>query len=64
VTLGGVAGAREWVTNEKTLLDRTGLRGADGILAGLSPEPGRLLVAVDAAAGLLEDAFGACDPGR
>src|SRR5215469_10189657 len=45
------------VTNEKTLLDRAGLRGADGILAGLSPEPGRLVRAVDAAGGLLKAAL-------
>jgi len=51
----GVLAARgEWVTNEKTLLDRAGLRGADGILSGLSPEPGRLVRAVDAAGGLLK----------
>jgi len=62
----GVLAARgEWVTNEKTLLDRAGLRGADGILADLSPEPGRLLAAVDAAAGLLTEALDAAsEPGR
>jgi hypothetical protein len=52
-----LAARGEWVTNEKTLLDRAGLRGADAILADLSPAPGRLLAAVDAAAGLLEDAL-------
>jgi predicted nucleotidyltransferase len=56
----GVLAARgEWVTNEKTLLDRAGLRGTDGILADLSPEPGRLVQAVDAAAGQLRAALDA-----
>ncbi len=62
----GVLAARgEWVTNEKTLLDRAGLRGADGILAELSPKPGRLVRAVDAAAGLIRatrDAAGGPGP--
>jgi predicted nucleotidyltransferase len=29
----------EWVTNEKRLLERAGLRGIDAVLAGLRPEP-------------------------
>lgn len=40
----------EWVTNEKTLLDRAGLRGVDEILAKVAEEP---VKAVDAAARLL-----------
>jgi Nucleotidyltransferase domain len=56
----GVLAARgQWVTNEKTLLDRAGLRGADGILAELCPDPGRLVIAVDAAAGLIRAALDA-----
>ncbi|WP_431776400.1 nucleotidyltransferase domain-containing protein [Streptomyces cucumeris] len=39
----------EWITNEKQLLMRAGLRGIDTILSGLRPEPGALTQAVDAA---------------
>ena len=46
----------QWITNEKTLLERAGLRGTDTILAGLTPEPGHLARAVDTAAGLLRAA--------
>ena len=62
----GVLAARgEWVTNEKALLDRAGLRGADGILADLSPEPDGLTQAVDAAGALLRAALDAASgPGR
>jgi hypothetical protein len=42
-----LAAAGQWVTNEKTLLDRAGLRGVDAILAGLTPDPGALTRAVD-----------------
>lgn len=39
-TAHAVLAARgEWVTNEKRLLDRAGLRGVDAIVAGLRPEP-------------------------
>ena len=48
-----LAGRGEWVTNEKTLIDRAGLRGIDDILTGLSAEPAGLLDAVDRAAALL-----------
>lgn len=48
-----LAGRGEWVTNEKTLIDRAGLRGIDDILTGLSAEPARLCDAVDRAATLL-----------
>jgi Nucleotidyltransferase domain len=48
-----LAAAGQWVTNEKTLLDRAGLRGVDAILAGLTPDPGRLTRAVDDAEALL-----------
>jgi hypothetical protein len=43
----------EWITNEKTLLDRAGLRGVDTILAGLTAEPSALRGAVDQAEALL-----------
>jgi predicted nucleotidyltransferase len=61
----GVLAARgEWVTNEKTLLDRAGLRRGDALLAGLSADPRVLAGAVDAAARLVEEASGAApDPG-
>ncbi|MEV0150302.1 MULTISPECIES: nucleotidyltransferase domain-containing protein [unclassified Nonomuraea] len=36
----------EWVTNEKRLLLRAGLRGVDAIVAGLRPEPEALTRAV------------------
>ena len=49
-----LAASGQWVTNEKTLLDRAGLRGVDDILAGLSP--GRLIRAVDDAEALLRAA--------
>jgi Nucleotidyltransferase domain len=45
-----------WVMNEKTLLERAGLRGIDGILAGLTPDPAHLGEAVDAATALLQAA--------
>jgi Nucleotidyltransferase domain len=48
-----LAARAEWVTNEKTLVDRAGLRGIDAILAGLTAEPGNLLTAVGQAATLL-----------
>jgi hypothetical protein len=51
------------VTNEKTLLDRTGLRAVDEILAGLTPDAGALTRAVDGALELLENAVRRADPG-
>jgi hypothetical protein len=62
----GVAGAQAahgllaargvWVSNEKRLLDRAGLRPLDAIAAGLTPDPAALTAAVDAAADLFTDA--------
>jgi len=49
-----LAARGEWTTNEKTLLDRAGLRDVDGIVAGLRPDPRVLVEAVDAARALLE----------
>ena len=57
------AAAGQWVTNEKTLLDRVGLRGVDEILAGLNPDAGTLTRAVDRALELLENAVSRADPG-
>jgi hypothetical protein len=48
-----LAARGEWVTNEKALIDRAGLRGVDDILTGLTAEPGQLLKAVERAATLL-----------
>jgi predicted nucleotidyltransferase len=48
-----LAARGEWVTNEKALIDRAGLRGVDDVVAGLAPDPGRLLAAVAAAGDLL-----------
>ncbi|SNT10453.1 Nucleotidyltransferase domain-containing protein [Asanoa hainanensis] len=47
-----------WVTNEKRLLDRAGLRALDTIVAGLRPEPAVLTSAVAAA-----EALFAAEPG-
>ena len=43
---GVLAGRGEWVTNEKTLTDKAGLRSADDVLAGLTAEPDVLVRAV------------------
>jgi predicted nucleotidyltransferase len=48
-----LAGRGEWVTNEKTLLDRAGLRPVDAVLSGLAADPEQLARAVDAAERLL-----------
>lgn len=53
-----LAARGEWVTNEKTLLDRAGLRGVDDILAGLAGDPGCLLRAVDEVAARFADPAG------
>jgi predicted nucleotidyltransferase len=50
-----LAARGQWVTNEKTLLDRAGLRGIDHILASLTPRPPTLAAAIDKAQALLED---------
>ncbi|MCZ2525782.1 nucleotidyltransferase domain-containing protein [Streptomyces sp. HB2AG] len=51
-----LAARGEWVTNEKRLLERAGLRETDRILAGLTAEPGVLTTALDRAAELFEAA--------
>lgn len=49
-TAHAVLAARgEWVTNEKRLLDRAGLRAVDEIVGGLTTDPAVLARAVDAA---------------
>jgi hypothetical protein len=57
-----LAASGQWVTNEKELLDRAGLRGADAILADLAPDPGRLTRAVDDAEELLRAAVTRAGP--
>lgn len=52
-----LAARGEWVTNEKRLLERAGLRGVDGILAGLTADPGVLAGALGSAGELFEDAL-------
>ncbi|MEU7043391.1 nucleotidyltransferase domain-containing protein [Streptomyces varsoviensis] len=51
-----LAARGEWVTNEKTLLDRAGLRGVDAILTALTPEPKALAAAIDEAGDMLRSA--------
>ncbi len=50
---GVLAGRGEWITNEKTLLERAGLRSVDAVLSGLAADPEQLTKAVDAAERLL-----------
>ncbi|MFF8814026.1 nucleotidyltransferase domain-containing protein [Streptomyces pactum] len=62
-TAHAVLAARgEWVTNEKKLLERAGLRDLDRVLGGLRPDPDSLTAALDEAAGLLERAVSAAGP--
>lgn len=51
---GVLAGRGEWVTNEKTLTDKAGLRSADDVLAGLTAEPNVLVRAVAEADGRIQ----------
>ncbi|KZC95619.1 nucleotidyltransferase domain-containing protein [Clavibacter tessellarius] len=46
----------EWITNEKQLLTRAGLRGVDAVVAGMGAESADLLRAADAVEDLLRDA--------
>ncbi|WP_219818366.1 hypothetical protein [Clavibacter michiganensis] len=46
----------EWITNEKQLLTRAGLRGVDAVVARIGSEPADLLRAVDDVEALLRDA--------
>lgn len=51
-----LAGRGEWVTNEKRLLERAGLRGIDTIVGALRPEPTVLARALAGAGELFEAA--------
>ncbi|MCO6003378.1 nucleotidyltransferase domain-containing protein [Actinoallomurus purpureus] len=51
-----LAARGQWVTNEKTLLDRAGLRGVDRLLGALTPDPAALTTTVDETSALLETA--------
>ncbi|MEU0936851.1 nucleotidyltransferase domain-containing protein [Embleya sp. NPDC005971] len=55
------AGRGEWVTNEKTLVDRAGLRGVDEIVSRLTPST--LSTAIAETGALLDAAFTASRPG-
>ncbi|OXM52651.1 nucleotidyltransferase domain-containing protein [Amycolatopsis alba] len=56
-TAHAVLAARgEWVTNEKQLLRRAGLRGVDAVVAGLRADPAVLADAVDEAEALFRAA--------
>lgn len=57
-----LAARGEWVTNEKRLLDRAGLRGTDAILGRLRPEPEVLLRSVVEAERLFAAAADDPDP--
>jgi hypothetical protein len=48
-----LAARGEWITNDKQLIDRAGLRHADIALAGLTADPGALGRAVDTAEALI-----------
>lgn len=52
-----LAARGQWVTNEKTLLERAGLRCVDDIIGGLTPHPGVLTAAIDETAATLERAM-------
>ena len=57
-TAHAVLAARgEWITNEKRLLDRAGLREIDRVLSNLTPDPDQLAAAVDETVDLLEAAL-------
>ncbi|MCC9306237.1 nucleotidyltransferase domain-containing protein [Kitasatospora sp. RB6PN24] len=56
-TAHGILAARgEWVTNDKRLLHRAGLRGLDEVLCSLTPDPAALAQAVAAAERLFAQA--------
>ncbi|MDF3149350.1 MULTISPECIES: nucleotidyltransferase domain-containing protein [unclassified Streptomyces] len=53
-----LAGRGEWVTNEKRLLERAGLRSVDGVIGALGVRPDQLGAAVAEAEVLFERAMG------
>jgi predicted nucleotidyltransferase len=57
-----MAAQRQWVTNEKTLLQRAGLRSIDDVLAGLAPAPDSLVRAVDDVSAMLQAAATGSQP--
>lgn len=59
-----LAARGEWVTNEKRLLDRAGLRGLDAVVAGLGRAPESLAAAVVAAQVLIDGALRAGEAAR
>jgi len=62
-TAHAVLAARgEWVTNEKRLLDRAGLRAIDGIVADAAPDPATLLAACDRVEALCSPVWDASRP--
>lgn len=56
-----LARRREWVTNEKRIIERAGLRQIDGVLEGLRPDPESLTRAIDSALELLDALVAAPD---
>ncbi len=50
-----LAARGEWPTNEKTLLERAGLKDVDQVVASLTAEPAALTRAADAVSGLAHD---------
>ncbi|MGW0180463.1 nucleotidyltransferase domain-containing protein [Nocardia sp. NPDC003345] len=50
-----LAARGEWVTNEKRLLERTGLRGMDAILSGSAADPAVLTRRIEAARALFAE---------
>lgn len=53
-----LAARGEWVTNEKRLLERAGLRGVDEVMAGLGRQPEELTGALSRAEALFAEAVG------
>lgn len=58
-----LAARGEWITNEKRLRHRAGLRGLDAIVAGVGPQPATLERVVVAAEQLFRSADPGCGPG-
>ncbi|MFF8863638.1 nucleotidyltransferase domain-containing protein [Streptomyces sp. NPDC015139] len=52
-----LAARGEWVTNEKRLLERAGLRAVDAVLGALRPDPGTLVPAVTEAEAIIAGAL-------
>jgi hypothetical protein len=55
-----LAARGEWVTNEKRLLERAGLRGVDEVMAGVGRKPEELTAALSRAEALFAR-VSACD---